>query len=1078
MKKGGNFTRRDHLLEIQRKAQKIWQSEKRFTRNVDSTKPKFMGTFPYPYMNGRLHLGHAFSMTKCEFTVRFKEMCGYNAFFPFGFHCTGMPISAAAKRLKDELNKHGIEKLKQWVNKDSLDDKPEKKTQYEILAMCEVIPEDIPKFVDPEFWCSYFPEKGIEDLKEFGTFTDFRRSMITTHLNPYYDRFIRWQFTRLKEGNFIKFGKRPSIFSIKDNQMCADHDRSEGEGVGPQEYTLIKLELINQEKRKEIECINEKDSVFMVAATLRPETMYGQTNCFVLPEGEYGVFRMKNKEVWICSDRSAMNMAYQELFEENGKVNKIGTVLGSILIGSKVKAPMTNYEYVYCLPMLSISMNKGTGVVTSVPSDAPDDYAVLRDFKKKDKLRLKFGLTDEMVLPFDPIEIIDVPGYSKLSAEKACIDFKIKSMNDKNKLVNAKDEVYKKGFNDGILMVGEYKGMLVKDAKPLVKQYMIDNNTAVNYYEPESKIVSRSGDECVVALCDQWYIAYGMDEQREKIKEFIQSKNFKSYNKNVLNLFLQTLDWLKEWGCSRNFGLGTRLPWDEQYLIESLSDSTIYMAYYTISHMLQGNLTGSTPGSLGISSESLRNEDFDYIFLGMEEGLKDTKISRENLDEMRNSFKYWYPYDLRVSAKDLIKNHLTMSLYNHEFIFNTFAEDKNTQNYLPGGYYCNGYINIDNKKMSKSEGNFYTMRELVDNYSADALRLALANGGDTMEDANFVMKDLDNAILKLTTLEQWILEHSELMDSMRTESCEETQFFDKVFESQMNELILEAYDDYNKILFRNVIKNVFYNFLSIKEEYLINCSNKGMRLDLFQQYIYNQISMLYPLTPHFSEYMFTKFLKPLLDSKKIKVEGEIPNNISEVSFPRRSKEDLDYNSLQKYSFIQKVATSIRSSYDKIKSKKKSKTVKNVNVIVSSDFLDWQKLVMNYFEDKEIEFNDKGKCIKPVWKKDVMSLFTGDLKPMIKKGMEYSSYVVGNYKIVGKKAFDTSMSVNEKELAETRKDFIMKDMEELELVIRSTDDLTPEETKKLGRCINSCVPGNPYIYFEFENNKNQNNKKKK
>ena len=111
-----------------------------------------------------------------------------------------------------------------------------------------------------------------------------------------------------------------------------------------------------------------------------------------------------------------------------------------------------------------------------------------------------------------------------------------------------------------------------------------------------------------------------MDEQREKIKEFIQSKNFKSYNKNVLNLFLQTLDWLKEWGCSRNFGLGTRLPWDEQYLIESLSDSTIYMAYYTISHMLQGNLTGSTPGSLGISSESLRNEDFDYIFLGMEEG--------------------------------------------------------------------------------------------------------------------------------------------------------------------------------------------------------------------------------------------------------------------------------------------------------------------------------------------------------------------------------------------------------------------------------------------------------------------------
>ena len=44
-----------------------------------------------------------------------------------------------------------------------------------------------------------------------------------------------------------------------------------------------------------------------------------------------------------------------------------------------------------------------------------------------------------------------------------------------------------------------------------------------------------------------------------------------------------TLGWLQQWACSRSFGLGTRLPWDEQYLIESLSDSTIYMAYYTVS---------------------------------------------------------------------------------------------------------------------------------------------------------------------------------------------------------------------------------------------------------------------------------------------------------------------------------------------------------------------------------------------------------------------------------------------------------------------------------------------------------------
>ena len=60
------------------------------------------------------------------------------------------------------------------------------------------------------------------------------------------------------------------------------------------------------------------------------------------------------------------------------------------------------------------------------------------------------------------------------------------------------------------------------------------------------------------------------------------------YNTETRNKFEKTLDWLNQWACSRSYGLGTRLPWDPQYLIESLSDSTIYMAYYTVAHLLQG----------------------------------------------------------------------------------------------------------------------------------------------------------------------------------------------------------------------------------------------------------------------------------------------------------------------------------------------------------------------------------------------------------------------------------------------------------------------------------------------------------
>lgn len=89
------------------------------------------------------------------------------------------------------------------------------------------------------------------------------------------------------------------------------------------------------------------------------------------------------------------------------------------MIGLALKAPLTRYETIYVWPMLSISMKKGTGVVTSVPSDSPDDYAVLVDLQKKKPLREKFGLNDEKVLDYKPISIIDVPNYSDLSAIKA-----------------------------------------------------------------------------------------------------------------------------------------------------------------------------------------------------------------------------------------------------------------------------------------------------------------------------------------------------------------------------------------------------------------------------------------------------------------------------------------------------------------------------------------------------------------------------------------------------------------------------------------------------------------------------------
>jgi leucyl-tRNA synthetase len=107
-----------------------------------------------------------------------------------------------------------------------------------------------------------------------------------------------------------------------------------------------------------------------------------------------------------------------------------------------LKAPLSSYEVVFVLPMTTISMGKGTGVVTSVPSDSPDDWATLRDLQTKKGLREKYKVEEEWCVPFAPVSIIEIPELGNMAAVKAVEDFKIQSHKDADKLKQAKDLVY------------------------------------------------------------------------------------------------------------------------------------------------------------------------------------------------------------------------------------------------------------------------------------------------------------------------------------------------------------------------------------------------------------------------------------------------------------------------------------------------------------------------------------------------------------------------------------------------------------------------------------------------------------
>ncbi len=771
--------------KIEKKWQQKWDDSKVFEPEIDE-REKFFITIPYPYLNGNLHAGHTRTFTIGDVVARYKRMQGLNVLYPMGFHVTGTPIVGLAELIQ---------------NRDP--------QTLEVYSKFHGIPHDMLLTLDtPEKIVDYFSTQAEASMRSIGYSIDWRRRFTTT--DETYKKFIEWQFNLLYEKGRIVKGSHPVKWCPNDNNPVEDHDILHGEEATIVDYTLIKFTY---------------DGMVLPCATLRPETTFGVTNLWVNPDIDHVKIRVTqdgNEEIWVVSKE-----AFRKLTFTDREIEFIEDIPASSLIGINVVNPLTKAE-VITLPASFVRAENGTGIVMSVPAHAPFDYLAVRDLYGKDLG--EYNITADLrELKF--ISLIDVPEFGEFPAIEAVEQFDVKDQDDP-RAEEATKVVYRREFHGGSLKAntGKYAGMKVSKIKDVLTRDLIEDGLGEVFYEFSEPVVCRCGTPCVVNMVKgQWFLNYSDPQWKELVYECIEQMDIIPEELRVE--FNNKVDWLKDKACARKKGLGTLLPFDKEWLIESLGDSTIYMSYYIVAKFLSDN----------ISAEQLVPSLFDYVLLGKGTAADvavDCSIDEQIIEQIKADFEYWYPVDLRSSGKDLIPNHLLFFLFHHVALFN---KDK-----WPRSIAINGFVSLEGKKMSKSKGPLLTLNDAVSQYGADISRMYILSTAEQTQDADWKNSGIESARKQLDRF--YVMARNIISSGATSGINGDLKEIDRWMLTRLQQRIFETNEALKTIKTRHALQNAFFLLLNDIRWY----QKRGGSLLMFDV-METWVRLMVPFTPHICE---------------------------------------------------------------------------------------------------------------------------------------------------------------------------------------------------------------------------------
>lgn len=553
--------------EIEAKWQKAWSDAHAYEPEPDGRK-SLMVNAAFPYVNTPLHIGHMRTYGTADIYARYKRMRGFNVLYPMGFHATGIPIIAVAKRIKNR-------------DADLIED----------LKSFNIPEEDILKMEDPNFCAEYIKDITEKSFHSIGLGIDWRRKFIS--IEPIFSKMVEWQFKKLNDKKVLERGLHPVGWCINENNAVGQHD-TKGD-VDPQIEEVIAIKFKDA-----------KSDAYFLCATYRPETIDGVTNLFIGKDVDY-VIAESNGVSYIMSYEAANFLGYQiEInIKEHIKVED--------LLARRAINPYNN-EAIPILPGYFVKSDKGSGIVMSVPAHAPFDYVALEelrrsgyamdDIKYKQVIEIKRPKANnaQSVENEDDIKTgSDMPALAYLEALAG-------NQRSADAIEHATKMLYRAEARWGFMIDGKYKDLDEAKARELIKNDLLSSNMAIKTYEltNTTKAICRCGTPVVIKNVDQWFINYGKEEWKNEVRNYI--KGVALFPPESINVFNKVIDWIDMKATERAQGLGTPFPLNKDHIIESLSDSTIYMTLYTYIHLLRE--ANATP-------EQLSYEFFDYVLLGI-----------------------------------------------------------------------------------------------------------------------------------------------------------------------------------------------------------------------------------------------------------------------------------------------------------------------------------------------------------------------------------------------------------------------------------------------------------------------------